>query len=97
MRADTSKSFEVHADCEFAGNWTKEDAINDPSIAKSQTRYSIKYGGYPVLWVSRLQTKVILSSTESEYAGLSESLQLMIVMMNLLKEIKIFGIDCTPP
>jgi hypothetical protein len=45
-----------------------------------------------VIWASKLQTEVVLSSTESEYVGLSESLRVAIVMMNLLNEMKSFGI-----
>jgi hypothetical protein len=30
LRPDVSKSFEVHVDWNFAGNWVKEDAMNDP-------------------------------------------------------------------
>jgi hypothetical protein len=90
-----SKSFEVHVDCNFAGNWVKEDAMEDPSTAKSRTGYDISYGGCPIIWASKLQTKVVLSSTESEYVGLSESLCVMIVMMNLLNELKAFGIPIT--
>jgi hypothetical protein len=41
---DASKSFEVHVDCDFAGNWIKEDAMSDPSTAKSWTGYIISYG-----------------------------------------------------
>jgi hypothetical protein len=93
FRADSSKSFEVHVDCDFAGNWVKEDAMNDPSTAKSRTGYVISYGGCPVIWASKLQTEVVLSSTESEYVGLSESLRIAIVMMSLLTEMKTFGVD----
>jgi hypothetical protein len=92
LRADPNKSFEVHVDCDFTGNWVKEDAMNDPSTAKSRTGYIISYGGCPVLWASKLQTEVVLSSTESEYVGFSESLRIAIVMMNLLIEMKLFGI-----
>jgi hypothetical protein len=45
------------------------------------------------LRASKLQTEVVLSTTESEYVGLSESLRIAIVMMNLLIEMKSFGID----
>jgi hypothetical protein len=92
LRSDPSKSFEVHVDCDFAGNWVREDAMNDPSTAKSRTGYIISYGGCPILWASKLQTEVVLSTTESEYVGLSESLRVAIVMMNLLTEMKEFGI-----
>jgi hypothetical protein len=66
--------------------------LSDPSTAKSRTGYIISYGGCPVIWASKLQTEVVLSSTESEYVGLSESLRIAIVMMNLLREMKSFGI-----
>jgi hypothetical protein len=95
LRPDVTKSFEVHVDCDFAGNWVKQDAMDDPSTAKSRTGYIISYGGCPVIWASKLQTEVVLSSTESEYVGLSESLRVAIVMMNLLNEMKSFGIPIT--
>jgi hypothetical protein len=92
LRADSSKSFEVHVDCDFAGNWVKEDAMNDPSTAKSCTGYVISYGGCPVMWASRLQTEDVVLSTESEHVGPSESLCIAIVVMNLLTEMKLFGV-----
>jgi hypothetical protein len=80
-------------DCDFAGNWVKEDVMSDPSTAKSRTHYIISYCGCPVTWASKLQTEaVLLSSTKSEYVGLSESLRIAIVMMNLLNEMKSMGI-----
>ena len=45
-----------------------------------------------VLWASKLQTEVVLSSTKSEYVGLSESLRIANVIMNLLTELQLFGI-----
>jgi hypothetical protein len=88
LRPDPSKSFEVHVDCDFAGNCVKEDAMNDPSTAKSRTGYVISYQGCPITCASKLLTEVVLSTTESEYVGLSESLRIAIVLMNLLKEMK---------
>jgi hypothetical protein len=93
LKPDVSKSFEVHVDCDFAGNWVKEDAMNDPSTAKSRTGYIISYAGCPIVWASKLQTEVVLSTTESEYVGLSESLRIAIVMMSLLKEMKEHRVD----
>ena len=67
--------------------------MNDPSTAKSRTGYVISYAGCPVIWASKLQTEVVLSTTESEYVGLSESLRIAIVMMNLLKEMQEKGVE----
>jgi hypothetical protein len=66
--------------------------LNDPSTAKSRTGFIISCGGCPVIWASKLQTKAVLSTTESEDVGLSESLRIAIVMMSLLCEMKSFGI-----
>jgi hypothetical protein len=42
----------------------------------------------------QVETEVVLSTTESEYVGLSESLRgIVIVMMNLLKEMQEQGVD----
>jgi hypothetical protein len=79
-------------DCDFAENWVKEDAMNHPSTTKSRTGYIISYGGCLIIWAYKLQTEVVLSSTESEFVGLSESLRIAIVMMNLLKEMRSYGI-----
>jgi hypothetical protein len=91
LRPDVLKSFEVHVDCDFAGNWVKEAAMGDPPTAKSRTGYVISYGGCPIIWASKLQTEVVLC-TDSKYVGLSESLQVTMVMMNLLSELREFGI-----
>jgi hypothetical protein len=67
--------------------------MNDPSTAKSRTGYVISYQGCPITWASKLKTEVVLSTTESEYVGLSESLRIAIVLMNLLKEMKEHGVE----
>jgi hypothetical protein len=46
----------------------------------------ILYGGCPVVWASKLQREVALSTTEAEYNALSESLREVINMMQLLQE-----------
>ena len=60
----------------------------DPSTAKSRTGYVIMYGGCPVVWASKLQREVALSTTEAEYTALSESLREVISLMQLLEESK---------
>jgi hypothetical protein len=72
--------FEVHVDCGFAGNWVKEDVTNDPSTAKFWTGHIISYAGCPIIWwASKLQTKVVLSTTKNKYINLSESPPIAII------------------
>jgi len=83
-----SKSFEVFADADFAGNWNPLTAQDDPSTAKSRTGFVITYGACPILWVSKIQTCMSLSTTEAEYIALSQSLRDAIPIMQLLQKLK---------
>jgi hypothetical protein len=88
MNPDHNKSFEVFADADFAGNWYSKTADEDPSTAKSRSGFVILYGGCPLLWGSKLQTCISLSTTEAEYVALSQALRETIPIMNLLSELK---------
>jgi hypothetical protein len=79
---------ECFADADFAGNWSKDEAEFDPSTAQSRTGYTILYAGCPLIWISRLQTEIALSTTEAEYIALSQALRDVIPIMNLLQELK---------
>ena len=46
------------------------------------------YEGCPMIWKSQLQTEIALSSTESEYIGISYAMREVIPIMELLKEMK---------
>ena len=81
-------SFVVWADADFCGNWNKETSISDTMMDKSCSGYAITYACCPVLWASKLQTEVAMSTTEAEYVCLSHSLQDTILLMRLLEEVK---------
>jgi hypothetical protein len=99
LNPDHNKSFEVYADADFAGNWYSKTADEDPSTAKSRSGFVILYGGCPLLWGSKLQTCISLSTTEAEYVALSQALRETIPIMNLLSELKDQGFhnDNTKP
>ena len=84
----STQSFEAYADADFAGNWNRPTAMEDPSTSKSRTGYVVTYCNCPVIWGSKLQTCVSLSTTEVEYVALSQCLRETIPVMNLIKELK---------
>ena len=57
------------------------------------------YGSCPLVRGSRLQREVALSSTEAEYNAISESMQDVIHLMQLVKDIERTGLAVTkePP
>ena len=87
-KPDLSKGLEVYVDADFSGNWEKGEAPTDRDTARSRHGYFIMYAGCPIVWKSQLQTEIALSSTESEYTGLSYALREAIPLMELLKEIQ---------
>ena len=58
---------EVYADADFSGNWNRNTSEFDSRTAKSQTGFIIYFAKCPILWTSKLQTQVALSTTEDEY------------------------------
>ena len=84
---DKSKSLEIFTDASFAGDWNQEWS-EEPTSVMSRTGYLIKYSNCNIIWCSKLQTEIALSSTESEYVALSQSLRDGIPLMELLRELK---------
>ena len=97
FKPDRTCGLEIYVDADFAGNWNKEEAFNDRDMARSRHGYFIMYAGCPIVWKSQLQTEIALSSTESEYMGLSYALREAIHMMEILKDMKGYGFPVTEP
>ncbi len=86
FRPDPKRGLEVYVDADFAGNFDKDDPSRD--TARSRHGYYILLHGCPIVWKSQLQTEIALSSTESEYTGLSYALREAIPIIETLKELK---------
>jgi Reverse transcriptase (RNA-dependent DNA polymerase) len=78
-------TLDCYVDADFVGLYGVEDD-QDPVCVKSRTGYCLTLGGCPLIWVSKLQTEIALSTTEAEYIALSQSLRDVIPMRRLLKE-----------
>eukprot|EP00957_Ditylum_brightwellii_P176467 13438623-Ditylum_brightwellii.AAC.1 len=83
---DPSLGTQLFVDADFAGHWSKADADN-PENVMSRTGFVIMYAGCPVLWQSKLQTKIALSTAEAEYIALSSAMREVVPFMNLLEEL----------
>jgi hypothetical protein len=86
LRPSEDKNLNCYVDADFTGNWTK-DTSHDPNSVKSRTGYVICFANCPVLWASKLQSEIALSTTEAEYIALSQAMRELIPMQSILKEI----------
>lgn len=83
---DKSKGLEIYVDADFAGGFDKSNA-EDPASVYSRTGYIIKYANCPIIWKSKLQTEIALSTTEAEYIALSTALRETIPVIHFLREV----------
>ena len=77
---------DCYPDADFAGLWGHEHP-QDPHCARSRTGYVITLAGCPILWVSKLQTEIALSTMEAEYVALSSACKDLFPIMDVVKEL----------
>ena len=87
-----NQGFHVYCDADFAGNWNRQYAMTDPATAKSRSGWIISYANCPIIWASKLQTQVALSTTEAEYIALSQSLRDTIPLMELIMSLTVLDL-----
>ena len=89
MIFNPSDTFNVdcHVDADFGGLWGSEND-QDPISVKSRTGFIITFMNCPLLWISKLQTQIALSTMEAEYIALSHSMRELIAIREILKEIQ---------
>jgi hypothetical protein len=61
LRPNSTLSVDCYVDADFAGNFAAEPSASPDSV-KSRTGYIILYRGSPLLWVSKLQSLIALST-----------------------------------
>jgi hypothetical protein len=71
FKPNKSNKIDCHVDSYFAGLFGVEDGLI-PICAKSRTGYVIKFCDVPIMWVSKMQTQIALSTMDAEYISLSE-------------------------
>ena len=65
---------DIYVDADFAGLWPYEDK-QDSTCVKSRTGFVICISNCPVIWISKLQNEIALSTMEAEYNALSYAMR----------------------
>ena len=65
---------DCYADADFAGLWGHEDP-QEPICARSRTGFVVTFANCPLLWVSKIQTEIAISTLHYEYVALSHSVR----------------------
>ena len=81
---------DCYTDADFAGLWGHEDP-QDPICARSRTGFVVNFANCPLLWVSKLQTEIALSTLHSEYVALSHSVRALLPLKSLILFLFSFG------
>jgi hypothetical protein len=87
FKPDKYDQVDCYVDTDFAGLHSVEDGQENISV-KSRTGYVILFSGVLILWVSKMQTHIALSTMEAEYITLSHSMRDLIPVREILNEIK---------
>ena len=85
MNPDPEKGIECYVDADFAGRWNQEEG-KDPVLVLSITEYVIIYSNCPIIWASRIQTKIELKKIEVEYIALYQAMRYVLPFVSLMKE-----------
>ena len=86
LKPDPMRGIECFVDASFASEWDKTRS-DDASTVLSRTGYVILYMGCPILFVSKMQTEIALSTTEAEYIALSQSMRDLIPFCSMAQEL----------
>lgn len=79
-------NMDVYVDLDFASGWGTEEGTNPDSV-KSCTRFVVELMNCPVIWCSKLQLCVAMSTMEAEYNALSMALCAVIPLIYITKAV----------
>ena len=77
---------DCYDDADFSGLWVHENT-QDPICARSRTGFVITCANFPLLWVSKLQAEIALSTLHCEYVALTHSVRALLPLKSCIKEV----------
>jgi hypothetical protein len=86
MTPTAEPKVDCYPDADFAGLYGHED-VQDPHCVRSRTGYVITAFGCPVLWHSKLQTEIALSTMEAEYVAIITACRDLFPVVDMIKEL----------
>ena len=86
LRPSASLDMDVYVDSDYCGLWPEEDP-HDPTCVKSRTGYVVCIANCPVIWISKLQSCISLSSMKAEYNALSMAMRDVLPTRDLFKKV----------
>lgn len=87
LNPDSEHGIKCYVNANFAGCWSS-NISNDKSSTLSHTGYVIFYHGCPIIWASKMQMEMSLSTTEAEYISRSQEMRDLITFLNLTQELQ---------
>jgi hypothetical protein len=89
MTPKPSKGIECYVDADFAGGWRPEDPTDNRNLL-SRAGFIIMFCGCAIIWVSKLESVIALSTAESEYIALSMAMRQVLPMIEFMKEVNVY-------
>ncbi len=83
LKPDGTLELNAYVDADFAGTFNASNShLRDSALSRSG--FIIQFSGCPIVWASKMQTEIALSTTESEYQSLSLMCRTLLPMRVLL-------------
>ena len=77
---------DLFADADFADIYSTKNK-QDPISVKSQRGLLLDFGGFSILWSSKLQSEIALSTMEVEYIALSQGIKELVAGKSFLAKL----------
>ena len=86
LRPSQDMKVDVYVDSDFAGLWSYESR-EDPLCVKSRAGFLITIASCPVIWNTKLQPDISLSTMEAEYNALSLCMRAVLPFIRTFRKI----------